>query len=115
MPFAVCTERQVLARAVVDAVSTVYKAKAALDSAKEERGATNVDSLSAALQQARDAERAATRALDDHRNSTAARRSFGRQKQKSRSRVNGQLRCPRSASSHSVHDARFKLSAGDLN
>lgn len=66
MPFEVCAEREVLARGVLNAVSNVYQAKAAFDSAKQKHGATNIDSLGVALQQARDAQRAATRVLDVH-------------------------------------------------
>lgn len=60
-----CKESVSLSCAVVDAVSKVYQAKFVYDSAKQKRGA-NTDPLAAALQGAREFERLALRALDDH-------------------------------------------------
>jgi hypothetical protein len=59
-----CKERTGLSQAVVDAVAKVYGAKKDYDSAKQKRA---VDATpAAALQRARDAERLAVRALEDH-------------------------------------------------
>jgi hypothetical protein len=60
-----CPERSRLSRPVVDAIAEVYRAKAAHDTAKQKR-ADNEHELAIALRKARDAERAAERALGEH-------------------------------------------------
>ena len=65
MALVVCPERARLGKPVVDAITEAYRAKTAYDSAREKHAA-NVASLATNLRRARDAERAATRALADH-------------------------------------------------
>jgi hypothetical protein len=65
MPLEACDERAGLSQAVVDAVSKGYRAREEYEAAKQKRSA-NTDPLAAALQRARESERVAVRALDDH-------------------------------------------------
>jgi hypothetical protein len=65
VPTVPCAERAALSGPVIDAITETWHAKAAYDEAKR-KNAGNADALAAALFKARDAERAALRALREH-------------------------------------------------